>query len=125
MLATDGNHCQHLKSKIDKVKMTIILAIFLIIAVAIILFCVQKVILIKKSIYYKYINKTKQLTSFDYLIDYDGNWLFKKVDFKKLAVEHNDSSLLLFERKIQNYQKIYIGLFIALLLVGIVVKILE
>ena len=105
--------------------MTTVLVIFSIIAVAIILFCVQQVILIKKSIYYKYINKTKQLTSFDYLTDYDGNWLFKKIDFKKLTVEHNDSSLLLFERKIQNYQKIYIGLFIALLLLGIVVKILE
>lgn len=97
--------------------------IFFIVTGVIILFFTKKIILIKKSIFYKYIDKTKKLSNVDYLMDYDGNWLFKKINYEKLYEETNDDSLLDAKRRIRIYEIIYISLFITLMLLGIFFKV--
>jgi hypothetical protein len=58
-----------------------------------------KIILLKKQILYRFVNKDKKVTSFDYLMDFDGNLLFKKLDLNTLSVEEKNSSVLISKLK--------------------------
>ena len=77
----------------------------------------------KKEIVYRHIEKDKKLTTFDYLMDYDGNWLFKKIDYDILYNVTKDENILLIKKRIELYQKIYILIFIAILTLSILFKI--
>ena len=40
------------------------------------------IILLKKILYYKYIDKEHEMTLFDYWQDFDGDWLTNEVDYE-------------------------------------------
>lgn len=42
----------------------------------------------KKGIYYRWIDKTKKVTSFDYFTSTDGSWIIKSIDYKKLLADN-------------------------------------
>ncbi|MXN92278.1 hypothetical protein GR160_13695 [Flavobacterium sp. Sd200] len=52
------------------------------------------IILYKKKLYYEYIDKTKKITLTDYVTKFDGNWLFKNINYKSLTEEHPDDEKL-------------------------------
>ncbi|WP_444626620.1 hypothetical protein ACSLMH_11780 [Flavobacterium columnare] len=57
--------------------------------------CAFNIILLKKEIFYNYICKEKKISNFDYLMDFDGNWLFKEIDMNDIPEdERNEKSLL-------------------------------
>ena len=91
----------------------------------IILFLTKKIILIKKSVYYKYIAKTKKLSNFDYIMDYDGNWLLKKIDFDSLYNENKDEYILGAKLKIKKFETICISILLTLFLLAIVAKVFK
>lgn len=91
----------------------------------IILFLTKKIILIKKSVYYKYIDKTKKLSNFDYIMDYDGNWLLKKIDFDSLYNENKDEYILGAKLKIKKFETICISILLTLFLLAIVAKVFK
>ena len=78
----------------------------------------------KKAIFYKYVDKTKRISNYDYLMDYDGNWLFKEINFDELYKETKDDFIVDLKKKIRIYQIVYISLFIILMLLGITLKVL-
>ena len=84
----------------------------------------MKIILMKKAIFYKYVDKTKRISNYDYLMDYDGNWLFKEINFDELYKETKDDFIVDLKKKIRIYQIVYISLFIILMLLGITLKVL-
>ena len=58
------------------------------------------IILKKKGLIYKYIEKTKQLTAFDYVGQYDGNWLFADIDYDQIICDNeSESQYILSEKK--------------------------
>lgn len=74
--------------------------------------------------YYRYVDKTKKITSFDYLMDYDGSWLFKEINFEKIIIENiSDEKLLVLISKIKTFKKISMLLFIILIVFSIYMKI--
>ena len=77
----------------------------------------------KKEIVYRHIEKDKKLTTFDYIMDYDGNWLFKKIDYYKLYDETKDEDIFIVKKRIELYQKIYILVFITILSLSVLLKI--
>ena len=91
----------------------------------IILLHTKKIILIKKSVYYKYIDKTKKLSNFDYIMDYDGNWLLKKIDFDSLYNENKDEYILGAKLKIKKFETICISILLTLFLLAIVAKVFK
>jgi hypothetical protein len=102
----------------------IFVIVFILFAV-IILFLTKKIILIKKSVYYKYIDKTKKLSNFDYIMDYDGNWLLKKIDFDSLYNENKDEYILGAKLKIKKFETICISILLTLFLLAIVAKVFK
>ena len=78
----------------------------------------------KKAIFYKYVDKMKRISNYDYLMDYDGNWLFKEINFDELYKETKDDFIVDLKKKIRIYQIVYISLFIILMLFGITLKVL-
>jgi hypothetical protein len=98
--------------------------IFFLLSSVIILFSIMKIILMKKSIFYKHVDKKKRIINYDYLMDYDGNWLFKKINYDELYTETKDESIVDLKKKIRIYQIIYVSLFVTLMLLGVILKIL-
>lgn len=99
--------------------------ILFIISIVLILFSINRIILLKKSVFYKYNDpKKNQLSNFDYLMDYNGNWLFKKIDFDKLYEKSNDEELSKIKQSIRFYETFFISTFILIMLFGIISKIL-
>jgi hypothetical protein len=43
------------------------------------------IILLKKILYYKYIDKEHEMTLFDYWQDFDGDWLTNEVDYEQIV----------------------------------------
>lgn len=84
----------------------------------------MKIIIMKKAIFYKYVDKMKRISNYDYLMDYDGNWLFKEINFDELYKETKDDFIVDLKKKIRIYQIVYISLFIILMLFGITLKVL-
>ncbi|MEN0007989.1 hypothetical protein [Flavobacterium nitrogenifigens] len=102
-----------------------IVVILLLILIAILVFCISQIILIKKSVVYKYLEKDKELTSFDYSMDYDGNWLFKKVDFESLFNKTKDPQVIAQQQRIKTFQKLSVVLSVIIVVVIIVFKLSE
>lgn len=59
----------------------------------------RTLIVYKKDIYYRWIDKTKKVTSFDYFTSTDGSWVIKSIDFKKLLADNPGDKEL--EKKIK------------------------
>jgi hypothetical protein len=71
----------------------IVFGIVFFVSVFILLISTSIIIINKKKIYYEYLNN-KKLTSFDYLMDYDGNWLLKDIGLKKILSNDPTNSWL-------------------------------
>ena len=101
-----------------------IFVIGIIVIIGSLYFCISKIVFFKKTLYYRYVDKTKKITSFDYLMDYDGSWLFKEINFEKIIKENiNDEKLLVLISKIKIFKKISMLLFIILIVFSIYMKI--
>ncbi len=95
--------------------MSFLFYITLIIAI-ILLILLQTLIIKKKKMYYKYIDKSKDVSKFDYVQDFDGNWLIKKIEYKSLLIKYsNDGDLKKYVNQIKFISNFTIFLFILLL----------
>lgn len=63
---------------------------FILIVGLILVICLSVIIFLKKSIRFKYYQPKQQVRLFDYMQDFDGNWLFYKIDYDKLIREQPD-----------------------------------
>ncbi|SPE76149.1 hypothetical protein FLACOL_00127 [Flavobacterium columnare] len=88
--------------------------------------CVFNIILLKKQIFYTYVNPEKKITNFDYLMDFDGNWLLKKINLNDIPQENrNDKFLLEKIKKIYLFKKALIFLLFLTVIFLIIVKIMK
>ncbi|KGO90625.1 hypothetical protein [Flavobacterium suncheonense] len=101
------------------------LVIFVLIAGFMLLLCVTKIILMKKSIIYKHVEIGKKITSWDYYNQFDGNWFFKEIDYDKLYETTNDEDILIKKRQIGAYKIISAALFIGMILAMTIWKIIN
>lgn len=88
---------------------SIVLLSFLLFAV------IAKVIIVKKkSLFYRYIDKSKKITSFDYFTEFDGDWLFTEIDYKKIIQENESDKLYIIskQKEIKMLIRIFIFLFL-------------
>lgn len=94
----------------------VIVVIGLIVGAAIILLS-KIVTLKKKGLVYKYLEKDKKLTGFDYVTKYDGNWFFYEIDYESMLNENkSDTEFILSEKKsIALFSRIVFFLFFSLL----------
>jgi len=100
--------------------------IFLFISVITILISTSIITFYKKSIYYQYIDKSKEITSFDYIQNFDGNWLFVFIDYAKLIKEYpTDTELISKVIMIKTLNRLYKLTFVILLCSLVVVIILK
>lgn len=87
-------------------------------------FYIFNIVLLKKTLHYKYVDKTKKITSIDYLMDYDGSWLFKKINFETIIEENpGDQKLLEMISKIKAFKKIAVILFVILIIFSVYMKV--
>ena len=90
------------------------------------LICISFAILVKKEIYYKYIDAARKMTSFDHIGKYDGNWLFKDIGFNKLLMENPDDQWLAKSIKdVKKLEKATVVLFLIIIVFAGVMKYLE
>ena len=71
------------------------------------------IILKKKSLVYKYVDKHKELTASDYFDPYDGMWLFERIEYEQIIKENReDEWYILSEQKtIKTLIKVVLCLF--------------
>jgi hypothetical protein len=103
---------------------TKIIIFYLIFAIFLIMICVSVLIFIKKGIYYKYVDTSRHLRPFDYVQDFDGNWLIMDIDYIKIMVENpSDTDELKYKITILRLCKIvgYI-LMLSLIILTVIVK---
>lgn len=101
-----------------------IFVIGIIVIIGILFFCVFKIVYLKKTLYYRYVDKTKTITSFDSFMDYDGSWLFKEINFEKIIKQNiSDEKLLNLISKIKTFKKMSMLLFFILIIFSIYMKI--
>lgn len=87
-------------------------------------FCIFNIVFLKKTLFYRYVDKTKKITSFDFLMDYDGSWLFKEIDFNTMVKENpNDEKLLGMISKINSFKKLTVLLFVVLIIFSVYMKV--
>ncbi len=88
--------------------------------------CVCNTILLKKEIYYKFIDQSKKITSFDELMDYDGNWLFKEIGYKELLFDNpEDQWLIKSVKSIKKLERASIYLVVIIVVFAVIMKYLE
>jgi|GEM_PF-4811261 len=93
---------------------------------ALILIFISSAILLKKEVYYKYIDTSKKITSFDYWNRYDGDWLFNDIGFKELLFNNpEDQWLIKSVKSIKRSERTSIVLFIMLIMFAGIMKYLE
>ncbi len=93
------------------------------IGIFILLFCITKVIVMKKSIIYKYEKANQKISNWDYYNKYDGNWFFKEIDYIKLYATTKDDAILMKKKLIKIYTIISASLFFTLIVVMVIGKI--
>jgi hypothetical protein len=85
-------------------------------------------IVCKKSIYYGWIDRSQKLTAFDYFNRFDGNWIFKTIDYASLLTGNPEDELL--KRKIKQVRKLGLttkvlaGIILVLFFVELICKII-
>ena len=99
-----------------------IIIIFCLIAGFVLMFCISKVILMKKSIIYKHVETDKKITNWDYYNNFDGNWFFKEVDYDYLYEITNDVDILIKKKQIKIYKIISASLFFCIIIVMVIGK---
>ena len=98
---------------------------FLILIISIFI-CIYKTILLKKEIYNKFIDQSKKMTSFDKLMDYDGNWLFKEIGYKELLFDNpEDQWLIKSVKSIKKLERASIFLVVIIVVFAVIMKYLE
>ncbi|MCO6147942.1 hypothetical protein [Flavobacterium sp. NRK1] len=98
---------------------------FLILIVSLFI-CIYKIILLKKEIYYKFIDQSKMITSFDKLMDYDGNWLFKEIAYKELLFDNPENQWLIkYVKSIKKLERASIFLVAIIVVFAIIMKYFE
>ena len=98
--------------------------ITVVLIISIILISVLLTILIKKKIYYKYIIKNEDLSLFDYLMDYDGSWFFKEINYNVIEKNERDEHYYILKRRVKVFYWVAIIAFITLFIFGTLMKIL-
>jgi hypothetical protein len=95
-----------------------ILGVLIVISINRLIFC-------KKTVYYKWIDKTKRLTVFDYVQNYGSMWLLKPIDYKLLLSSNpSDTNLKLLVKEIRLLEITSIVLVVMFLMFAIVLKFL-
>lgn len=94
----------------------------MLVAMTIIIICMSATILIKKKIYNEYILKRGPLSLFDYLMDYDGNWFFKEIDYHLVEQCHRDNQFYVLKKRVKLFFWITVITFVALLFFGAISK---
>ncbi len=98
--------------------------ITVILIILIIIISVLLAILIKKKLYYKYIIKDKDLSLFDYLMDYDGSWFFKEIDYNVIEKKELEEYYYILKRRMKILHWVAIIAFITLFIFGTLMKFL-
>lgn len=97
--------------------------ILFLVAGFVLLLCVAKVILMKKSIIYKHVETNKKITDWDFYNKYDGNWFFKEIDYDKLYETTNDVDILIKKKQIKIYKIVSASLFFSIIMIMTIGKI--
>lgn len=85
----------------------------------------NRLIFCKKTIYYKWIDKTTKLTGFDYVQNFGNMWLLKSIDYKTLLLKKpTDKNLKVLVKEIKLLGIISIVLIIMFFGFAIVLKFL-
>jgi hypothetical protein len=104
------------------------LFIYAIISIFIMIVTISIVILLKKKMYYTYIDKKdKPLVPFDYFQPYDGSWFFKNIDYE-IMLSENPTHKEYINSKIKEIafcKKVTIIIFTTLMVVGVLSKIFD
>lgn len=105
----------------------ILLIIYSLSSVVCILILAQKIIWMKKIIYFKYIcNNPNFILRNNLGTPNDGGWLVKYLDLEKIPMKlRNSTELILYTIKIQRYIKILVALFISVLLAGYILDLMK
>ena len=84
------------------------------------------VIFSKKSIYYDYVDKSKKITLFDYFTDYDGDWLFRSINYDKIVAMNPDNKELINKIcSIKKQERIILYLFVFFIFTLAMLKIFD
>ena len=92
--------------------------------VIVLFICAFNIVLLKKTIYYKYNNK--KITNFDYLMDYDGNWLFKNIEEEQFSDEIKKEYFFIEKiNRIKFFKKIFYIFLVLFFIFLILMKVLK